>query len=134
MGFERLCMVLQDVKSNYDTDVFTPLIDQLESISSFKYGQDKEIDVAFRVIVDHLRAVVFSISDGQLPSNNGAGYVIRRILRRAVRYGYTFLNLKSPFIFKLVQTFSKQYSQFFLNLMLSFKLLKMLFQMKKVHF
>ena len=113
MGFERLCMVLQDVKSNYDTDVFAPLIDQLESISSFKYGQDKEIDVAFRVIVDHLRAVVFSISDGQLPSNNGAGYVIRRILRRAVRYGYTFLNLKSPFIFKLVQTFSKQYSSFF---------------------
>ena len=113
MGFERLCMVLQDVKSNYDTDVFAPLIDQLESISSFKYGQNKEIDVAFRVIVDHLRAVVFSICDGQLPSNNGAGYVIRRILRRAVRYGYTFLNLKSPFVFKLVQTFSKQYSSVF---------------------
>jgi len=113
MGFERLCMVLQNVKSNYETDIFIPIINQLESISNFKYGQRKEIDVAFRVIVDHLRAVVFSISDGQLPSNNGAGYVIRRILRRAVRYGYTFLNLKTPFIFKLVQTFSKQYSSVF---------------------
>ena len=79
MGFERLCMVLQDVKSNYDTDVFVPLIDQLELISSFKYGEEKEIDVAFRVIVDHLRAVVFSICDGQLPSNNGAGYVLSLI-------------------------------------------------------
>ena len=134
MGFERLCMVLQDVKSNYDTDVFTPLIDQLESISSFKYGQDKEIDVAFRVIVDHLRAVVFSISDGQLPSNNGAGYVIRRILRRAVRYGYTFLNLKSPFIFKLVQTFSKQYSSVFPELNAQLQIIENVIQSEESSF
>ena len=134
MGFERLCMVLQDVKSNYDTDVFAPLIDQLESISSFKYGQDKEIDVAFRVIVDHLRAVVFSISDGQLPSNNGAGYVIRRILRRAVRYGYTFLNLKSPFIFKLVQTFSKQYSSVFPELNAQLQIIENVIQSEESSF
>ena len=113
MGFERLCMVLQNVKSNYDTDVFTPLIKKLESISNSKYGSSSDIDIAFRVIVDHLRAVVFSICDGQLPSNNGAGYVIRRILRRAVRYGYTFLNLKEPFIYKLVKTFSEQYISVF---------------------
>ena len=113
MGFERLCMVLQNVKSNYDTDVFTPLIKKLESVSYSKYGSSSDIDIAFRVIVDHLRAVVFSICDGQLPSNNGAGYVIRRILRRAVRYGYTFLNLKEPFIYKLVKTFSEQYISVF---------------------
>ena len=113
MGFERLCMVLQNVKSNYDTDVFTPLIKKLESVSNSKYGSSSDIDIAFRVIVDHLRAVVFSICDGQLPSNNGAGYVIRRILRRAVRYGYTFLNLKKPFIYKLVKTFSEQYISVF---------------------
>jgi len=113
MGFERLCMVLQNVKSNYDTDVFTPLIKKLESVSNSKYGSSNDIDIAFRVIVDHLRAVVFSICDGQLPSNNGAGYVIRRILRRAVRYGYTFLNLKKPFIYKLVKTFSEQYVSVF---------------------
>ena len=113
MGFERLCMVLQGVKSNYDTDVFSPLINKLEIISGYKYGSDKEKDIAFRVIVDHLRAVVFSIVDGQLPSNTGAGYVIRRILRRAVRYGYTFLNLKKPFIYKLTDTLSKQYKLVF---------------------
>ena len=113
MGFERLCMVLQGVKSNYDTDVFSPLIKELENISNVKYSTSSKTDIAFRVIVDHLRAVVFSIADGQLPSNNGAGYVIRRILRRGVRYGYTFLNLKSPFIYKLVNTLSNQYSSVF---------------------
>ena len=113
MGFERLCMVLQGVKSNYDTDVFSPLIKELENISNVKYSSSSKTDIAFRVIVDHLRAVVFSIADGQLPSNNGAGYVIRRILRRGVRYGYTFLNLKSPFIYKLVNTLSNQYSSVF---------------------
>ena len=113
MGFERLCMVLQGVKSNYDTDVFSPLIKELENISNVKYSASSKTDIAFRVIVDHLRAVVFSIADGQLPSNNGAGYVIRRILRRGVRYGYTFLNLKSPFIYKLVNTLSNQYSSVF---------------------
>ena len=113
MGFERLCMVLQGVKSNYDTDVFSPIIKDLENICNVKYGHSLKSDIAFRVIVDHLRAVVFSVADGQLPSNNGAGYVIRRILRRGVRYGYTFLNLKSPFIFKLVNTLSNQYSSVF---------------------
>ena len=102
MGFERLCMVLQQVKSNYDTDIFKPIIRELELITNIKYGSNEKNDIAVRVIVDHLRAVAFSIADGQLPSNNGAGYVIRRILRRGVRYGYTFLNQTEPFIFKLV--------------------------------
>ena len=124
MGFERLCMVLQNVKSNYDTDVFTPLIKKLESVSNSKYGSSSDIDIAFRVIVDHLRAVVFSICDGQLPSNNGAGYVIRRILRRAVRYGYTFLNLKEPFIYKLVKTFSEQYISVFPEVDSQFKIIE----------
>ena len=110
MGFERLCMVLQQVKSNYDTDIFKPIINELEQITNIKYGSNEKNDVALRVIVDHLRAVAFSIADGQLPSNNGAGYVIRRILRRAVRYGYTFLNQKEPFIFKLVNKLSDQLS------------------------
>ncbi|EDM45719.1 alanyl-tRNA synthetase [unidentified eubacterium SCB49] len=102
MGFERLCMVLQDVKSNYDTDVFTPIIREIETITDTEYGKDEKIDIAIRVISDHVRAVAFSIADGQLPSNNGAGYVIRRILRRAVRYGFTFLDKKEPFIYRLV--------------------------------
>jgi alanyl-tRNA synthetase len=113
MGFERLCMVLQDVKSNYDTDVFTPLIREIETISNTEYGKDEQIDVAIRVISDHVRAVAFSIADGQLPSNNGAGYVIRRILRRAVRYGFTFLNKKEPFIYRLVDVLSKKMGQAF---------------------
>ena len=113
MGFERLCMVLQGVKSNYDSDIFKPLIEELELVSNNKYGFDNEKDIAIRVIVDHLRAVSFSIADGQLPSNNGAGYVIRRILRRAIRYGYTFLDQKSPFIYKLVKKLSSNFSQVF---------------------
>ena len=92
MGFERLCMVLQNKTSNYDTDVFTPLIREIETITNKDYGKEDKVDVAIRVISDHVRAVAFSIADGQLPSNNGAGYVIRRILRRAVRYGFTFLD------------------------------------------
>tara|TARA_R110001632_G_scaffold125748_1_gene239170 strand:- start:27751 stop:30363 length:2613 start_codon:yes stop_codon:yes gene_type:complete len=108
MGFERLCMVLQDVKSNYDTDVFTPLIREIETISNVKYGKDEQTDIAIRVIVDHVRAVAFSIADGQLPSNTGAGYVIRRILRRAVRYGFTFLDKKEAFIYRLVDVLSKK--------------------------
>lgn len=108
MGFERLCMVLQDVKSNYDTDVFTPLIREIETITNAVYGKDEKTDIAIRVIVDHVRAVAFSIADGQLPSNTGAGYVIRRILRRAIRYGFTFLNKKEPFIFRLVDVLSKK--------------------------
>ena len=103
MGFERLCMVLQGVQSNYDTDLFTPLIREIETITDSEYGKAEEQDVAIRVIADHLRAVAFSIADGQLPSNTGAGYVIRRILRRAVRYGFTFLNMNEPFMFLLVK-------------------------------
>ncbi len=108
MGFERLCMVLQGVQSNYDTDVFTPLMREIETITDSKCGTDEELDIAVRVIADHVRAVSFSIADGQLPSNTGAGYVIRRILRRAIRYGFTFLNTKEPFIYKLVETLVNQ--------------------------
>ncbi len=108
MGFERLCMVLQGVQSNYDTDVFTPIIREIETITNTEYGKDEKADVATRVIADHVRAVAFSIADGQLPSNTGAGYVIRRILRRAVRYGFTFLNKKEPFIYRLVDVLSKK--------------------------
>mgnify|MGYP000748919178 FL=1 len=108
MGFERLCMVLQDVKSNYDTDVFTPLIREVETITNVDYNKDEKTDIAIRVIIDHVRAVAFSIADGQLPSNTGAGYVIRRILRRAVRYGFTFLDKKEPFIYRLVDVLSNR--------------------------
>ncbi|MGK0236153.1 MAG: alanyl-tRNA synthetase, partial [Psychroserpens sp.] len=108
MGFERLCMVLQGVKSNYDTDVFTPIIREIETITNTEYGTDEKIDIAIRVIADHVRAVAFSIADGQLPSNTGAGYVIRRILRRAVRYGFTFLDKKEPFIYRLVSVLSEK--------------------------
>ncbi len=108
MGFERLCMVVQNVQSNYDTDVFMPIIREIEIITETTYGKNEEIDIAIRVIADHVRAVAFSIADGQLPSNNGAGYVIRRILRRAIRYGFTFLNKKEPFIYKLTNVLSKQ--------------------------
>ena len=103
MGFERLCMVLQGVQSNYDTDVFTPLIGEIGAITGSKYGASEESDVAMRVIADHIRAVSFAIADGQLPSNSGAGYVIRRILRRAIRYGFTFLGAREPFMFRLVK-------------------------------
>ncbi len=104
MGFERLCMVMQGKQSNYDTDVFQPLIQELASKCGKRYGEDGQADVAMRVCADHLRAVSFSIADGQLPSNAKAGYVIRRILRRAVRYGYTFLGFNEPFINTLVPT------------------------------
>ena len=113
MGFERLCMVLQGVQSNYDTDVFTPIIREIEAISGKDYGKDNEIDIAIRVISDHVRAVAFAIADGQLPSNNGAGYVIRRILRRAIRYGFTFLNKQEPFIFRLVEIISQKMGEAF---------------------
>ena len=113
MGFERLCMVLQGVQSNYDTDVFTPIIREIETITDKKYGKIDEVDVAIRVISDHVRAVAFSIADGQLPSNTGAGYVIRRILRRAVRYGFTFLDKKEPFIYRLVDVLSKKMGEAF---------------------
>ena len=108
MGFERLCMVLQGVQSNYDTDVFTPIIREIETITDKTYGKDEMVDVSIRVISDHVRAVSFSIADGQLPSNTGAGYVIRRILRRAIRYSFTFLDQKEPFIYRLVDVLSKK--------------------------
>ena len=104
MGFERLCMALQDKKSNYDTDVFQPLIKKIGLLAGKEYGKEHETDVAMRVIADHVRTIAFSIADGQLPSNAKAGYVIRRILRRAVRYGYTFLGFKEAFMHLLVDT------------------------------
>ena len=113
MGFERLCMALQGKKSNYDTDVFQPMITKLAEMSGKKYGENKEADIAMRVIADHLRAIAFSIADGQLPSNVKAGYVIRRILRRAVRYGYTFLGFNEPFINKLIPTLVGQMGEQF---------------------
>ena len=114
MGFERLCMVLQGVQSNYDTDVFSPLIEKIESITGATYtikakdDEEEKINIAIRVIADHVRAVAFAIADGQLPSNTGAGYVIRRILRRAIRYGFTFLNTKEPFIYQLAEVLADQ--------------------------
>jgi alanyl-tRNA synthetase len=117
MGFERLAMVLQNKKSNYDTDVFRPLIDKISEISGVKYQYTLDVsvktDVAIRVIADHVRAVAFSIADGQLPSNTGAGYVIRRILRRGIRYGYSFLDIKEPFINQLVEVLVDQMGDFF---------------------
>ncbi|MDD2246949.1 MAG: alanine--tRNA ligase [Proteiniphilum sp.] len=102
MGFERLCMAVQGKQSNYDTDLFQPVIRKIGDISGRQYGEDEKTDIAMRVIADHLRTIAFSITDGQLPSNAKAGYVIRRILRRAVRYGYTFLGMHEPFMFKLI--------------------------------
>ncbi|WP_423740399.1 alanine--tRNA ligase [Flavobacterium columnare] len=122
MGFERLCMAMQGVTSNYDTDVFTPLIEKVTQITHLKYTNNEvkditeeqnKINIAIRVIVDHVRAVAFAIADGQLPSNTGAGYVIRRILRRAIRYGFTFLNKKEPFINELVAVLANQMGAFF---------------------
>ena len=104
MGFERLCMALQGKTSNYDTDVFTPMIAKISALSGMKYGESPKVDIAMRVIADHIRTIAFSIADSQLPSNAKAGYVIRRILRRAVRYAYTFLDQKSAFIYRLVDT------------------------------
>ncbi len=108
MGFERLCMALQGKKSNYDTDIFTPIIDKISELSGKKYGIDEKVDVAMRVAADHVRTIAFSIADSQLPSNAKAGYVIRRILRRAVRYVYTFLDQKEAFLYKLVDTLIAQ--------------------------
>ena len=117
MGFERLCMVLQGVQSNYDTDVFTPIIREIEAITGRDYGvsedSGEQTDIAIRVIADHIRAVAFSIADGQLPSNTGAGYVIRRILRRAIRYGFTFLDMKEPFMHRLVKVLTNTMGEAF---------------------
>ncbi|HEY3430433.1 MAG TPA: alanine--tRNA ligase [Cyclobacteriaceae bacterium] len=113
MGFERLCMAIQKKTSNYDTDVFSPLINFIAEAAKVKYKQDEKTDIALRVMADHIRAVSFAICDGQLPSSTGAGYVIRRILRRAVRYGFTFLNFKEPFLYKLVPVLGGQLKDVF---------------------
>jgi len=117
LGFERLAMVLQGKKSNYDTDVFSPIIEKISKISGIKYEHTLDTsvktDVAIRVIADHVRAVTFAIADGQLPSNTGAGYVIRRILRRGIRYGYSFLNVREPFIYQLVEVLVNQMGDVF---------------------
>ncbi|MFY8077686.1 MAG: alanine--tRNA ligase, partial [Flavobacteriales bacterium] len=114
MGFERLCVALQGKQSNYDTDVFSPLIERISKTSGVAYTRsDSKQDIAIRVIADHVRAVSFTIADGQLPASGGAGYVIRRILRRAIRYGYSFLNRKDPFIFELVDVLAAEMGAFF---------------------
>ncbi|TCC98174.1 alanine--tRNA ligase [Pedobacter psychroterrae] len=118
MGFERLVRVLQEKTSNYDTDVFQPLIQFIAVHAGITYGADEKTDIAMRVMADHIRAISFVIADGQLPSNNKAGYVIRRILRRAVRYAYTFLNLKEPFLNQLVPVLAKQFEGVFEELVL----------------
>ncbi|MCC9135416.1 alanine--tRNA ligase [Pontibacter silvestris] len=113
MGFERLCMAIQGKQSNYDTDAFQPLIQFVAQEAGVKYGDDEKTDIAIRVMSDHIRAIAFAIADGQLPSNNKAGYVIRRILRRAVRYGFTFLNFKKPFLYRLSEVLANQMAHVF---------------------
>ncbi len=108
MGFERLCMAMQGKRSNYDTDVFTPLLEEISKVTGKSYGKNEKVDIAMRVVADHVRTIAFSIADGQLPSNAKAGYVIRRILRRAVRYAYTFLDRKEPTLYLLVDKLTEQ--------------------------
>ena len=116
MGFERLAMILQGKHSNYDTDIFMPIINHISDLSKKKYGSNQESDIAHRVIADHIRAVTFSIADGQKPSNTKTGYVIRRILRRAVRYGYTYLGLQEPFMYKLLDTLVEHFGSYYQNI------------------
>ncbi len=134
MGFERLCMVLQCKQSNYDTDVFTPLIAEIARLTGIFYGSDKKSDIAMRVIADHLRAVTFAIADGQLPSNVKAGYVIRRILRRAVRYAYSFLNMREPLMFKLVPVLNAQMGEFFPELTRNLQLIQRVMAEEEISF
>ncbi len=134
MGFERLCMVLQGVQSNYDTDVFQPLIQGIAKKAGKTYGADEKADIAMRVMADHLRAIAFSIADGQLPSNTGAGYVIRRILRRAVRYGFTFLNFEEPSLYALVPTLVKEMGDQFPELKAQAQLIEKVIQEEEVSF
>lgn len=117
MGFERLCAVLQGKRSNYDTDIFTPILDKISELSGKKYGDDEDVDIAMRVIADHIRAVSFSIADGASPSNEGRGYVVRRILRRAVRYGWDRLGFDAPFMGKLVPVLAKEFENVFPELL-----------------
>ena len=113
MGFERICAILQEKQSNYDTDLFAPLLRKIGELADVTYGDDEETDIAMRVIADHIRAVSFSIADGASPGNDGRGYVIRRILRRAIRYGWDKLDLKKPFFYKLVPTLAEQFKEVF---------------------
>ena len=124
MGFERLCMALQGKKSNYDTDVFTPLINEIALITGKKYGEDEKVDVAMRVVADHIRTIAFSIADSQLPGNAKAGYVIRRILRRAVRYAYTFLNRKEATLYLLVDRLVQEMGEAYPELQAQKELIK----------
>jgi alanyl-tRNA synthetase len=123
MGFERLCMALQQKQSNYDTDVFTPIISKIAQLADKKYGADETQDIAMRVVADHTRAVAFAIADGQLPGNSSAAYVIRRILRRAIRYGFSYLNFKEPFIYKLVEVLKTEMGSFFPELLKQYELI-----------
>ncbi len=134
MGLERLAMVLQGKQSNYDTDVFQALIKQLEAQSGLKYGENEATDIAMRVISDHIRAIAFSIADGQLPSNNKAGYVIRRILRRAVRYGYQVLDLKEPFLYSLTKPLAKEMGAGFKELEAQKELIEKVIKEEEVSF
>ncbi|PIE50696.1 MAG: alanine--tRNA ligase [Flavobacteriales bacterium] len=136
MGFERLCMALQGKESNYDTDVFTPLIQKVEEISGKKYTKilEDEKDIAIRVVVDHIRAVAFAIADGQLPSNNGAGYVIRRILRRGISYAYRFLDVKDPFLYQLVEVLQNEMQDFFPELKKQGKLVTEVIKEEEISF
>jgi alanyl-tRNA synthetase len=134
MGFERLNMVLQGVKSNYDTDVFQSIIQEIAKISGKTYGASKETDIAMRVIADHLRAVVFAIADGQLPSNIKAGYVIRRILRRAIRYGYTFLGMHDPFINDLISVLVDKMGDVFTELKAQQELIRKVITQEEIAF
>jgi alanyl-tRNA synthetase len=134
MGFERLVRVLQGKQSNYDTDVFMPYIHKIEEISGIKYGTSEATDIATRVISDHIRAISFSIADGQLPSNTGAGYVIRRILRRAIRYAYQNLNLKEPFMGHLVDVMENQMGEAFPELKSQKELIKKVVEEEEISF
>ena len=134
MGFERLCMVLQGVQSNYDTDVFQPLIQGIAKKAGKTYGADEKADIAMRVMADHLRAIAFSIADGQLPSNTGAGYVIRRILRRAVRYGFTFLNFEEPSLYALVPTLVSEMGDQFSELKAQAQMIEKVIQEEEISF
>lgn len=140
MGFERLSMVLQGKQSTYDTDIFQPLIAELEKNSGKKYiagqhsGEQEKVNIAMRVIADHIRAISFTIADGQIPSNTGAGYVIRRILRRAVRYGYQSLNFKEPFLYELVDILTRQMGDVFPELVKQNKLIKKVIQEEEMAF
>ncbi len=124
MGFERLTMAVQGKTSNYDTDIFQPIIHDIEKLTGIKYGQNPKTDVAIRVLADHIRAIAFSIADGQLPSNEGAGYVIRRILRRAVRYAFTFLGQKQPFLYKLLPALTNVMGEQYPELVKNYDLIK----------